>query len=252
MRTNLRNVFLAGLFCVMAVASPLTAQSKRKVIIDQDARAPRPRTSNRSLSSCNRQKSRRSASPSSAAICGVTKKSRTRYACWKSSAAQTFPSSPVPSSRLSTAKNHHSLGGDLRQGLIQRRLESKAYRDGIRGVYHGPYEVPKLVEGNPTTKPSEEDAAHFIIRMVHKHPHEVTIYAGGPLTNIAQAISIDPQVPDLARNSSSWAAASRPSFRMTGLPKIAANSISGGTPKPFILSTPRPGTRLRTPRSTSR
>jgi purine nucleosidase len=71
--------------------------------------------------------------------------------------------------------------------------------DGIRGVYHGPYEVPKLVEGSPTTKASEEDAAHFIIRMVHKYPHEVTIYAGGPLTNIAQALSIDPQVSDLAQ-----------------------------------------------------
>jgi len=75
----------------------------------------------------------------------------------------------------------------------------KAIGDGVRGFYHGPYEVPTLVEGNPTTKPSDEDAAHFIIRMVHKYPHEVTIYAGGPLTNIAQAISIDPQVCDLAQ-----------------------------------------------------
>jgi purine nucleosidase len=67
------------------------------------------------------------------------------------------------------------------------------------GKYHEPYEVPPLVEGNPTTKPADEDAAHFIIRMVHKFPQEVTIYAGGPLTNIAQAISIDPQVPELAQ-----------------------------------------------------
>jgi inosine-uridine nucleoside N-ribohydrolase len=35
--------------------------------------------------------------------------------------------------------------------------------------------------------------------MLHSYPHEVTIYAGGPLTNIAQAISIDPQVPELAQ-----------------------------------------------------
>lgn len=71
--------------------------------------------------------------------------------------------------------------------------------DGIRGKYHGPFEVPDLVEGNPTTKPADEDAAHFIVRMVHKYPHEVTIYAAGPLTDIAQAISIDPSVPDLAQ-----------------------------------------------------
>ena len=35
--------------------------------------------------------------------------------------------------------------------------------------------------------------------MVHKYPHEVTIYAGGPMTDIAQAISLDPEVPDLAQ-----------------------------------------------------
>src|SRR5579864_4715372 len=67
------------------------------------------------------------------------------------------------------------------------------------GLYHGPFEVPDLPEGNPTLKAEEEDAAHFIIRMVHKYPHEVTIYAGGPLTNLAQAISLDPKVPDLAQ-----------------------------------------------------
>jgi purine nucleosidase len=42
----------------------------------------------------------------------------------------------------------------------------KPLGDGIRSIYHGPFEVPQLVEGNPTTKPSSEDAAHFIIRMV--------------------------------------------------------------------------------------
>jgi inosine-uridine nucleoside N-ribohydrolase len=35
--------------------------------------------------------------------------------------------------------------------------------------------------------------------MVHKYPHEVTIYEGGPMTNLALAISIDPQFPELAK-----------------------------------------------------
>ncbi len=64
---------------------------------------------------------------------------------------------------------------------------------------HGSFEVPKLPEGEPSLKVEEEDAAHFIIRMVHKYPHEVTIYAGGPLTNVALAISLDHQVPELAQ-----------------------------------------------------
>jgi purine nucleosidase len=71
--------------------------------------------------------------------------------------------------------------------------------DGVRGTFHGPYEVPNLVEGYPKSKAADEDAAHFIIRMVHKYPHEVTIYAGGPLTNLAQAVSIGPKVSELAQ-----------------------------------------------------
>jgi purine nucleosidase len=67
------------------------------------------------------------------------------------------------------------------------------------GIYHGPFEVPDpLPEGNPTLKPETEDAAHFMIRMVHQYPHEVTIYAAGPLTNLAQAVSLDPHFAELA------------------------------------------------------
>jgi len=57
---------------------------------------------------------------------------------------------------------------------------------------YGPWEVPAMREGAPRTKPLDEDAAHFLIRQVHAHPGELTIYAGGPLTNIALAIAIDP------------------------------------------------------------
>ncbi len=93
------------------------------------------------------------------------------------------------------------------------------------GAYHEPFDVPNpLPEGNPALKPESEDAAHFLIRMVHKYPHEVTIYAGGPLTNLAQAISIDPKFPELAQElvvmggsiapvlPMSWAQANRREF----------------------------------------
>jgi len=68
-----------------------------------------------------------------------------------------------------------------------------------RQAYHGPFELPRLAEGEPTLKPSTEDAAHFLVRQVHEHPHQVTIYAGGPLTNIALALSIDPQFAELTQ-----------------------------------------------------
>ena len=68
-----------------------------------------------------------------------------------------------------------------------------------RQAYHGPFVVPKLDEGEPSTKALDEDAAHFLIRQVHAHPHEVTIYAAGPLTNIALALAIDPQFAELTK-----------------------------------------------------
>ncbi|MFY9690172.1 MAG: nucleoside hydrolase [Candidatus Acidiferrales bacterium] len=77
--------------------------------------------------------------------------------------------------------------------------------NGVMGVtptnqqVHGPWEVPPLPEGAPHTKPLDEDAAHFLIRQVHAHPHEVTIYAAGPLTDIALAVSIDPHFAELTQ-----------------------------------------------------
>ncbi|MDE1154266.1 MAG: nucleoside hydrolase [Acidobacteriaceae bacterium] len=68
-----------------------------------------------------------------------------------------------------------------------------------RQKYHPAMEVPPLPEGNPTTKPLNEDAAHFLIRQVHAHPHQVTIYAAGPLTNIALALRIDPEFAELSQ-----------------------------------------------------
>jgi purine nucleosidase len=64
---------------------------------------------------------------------------------------------------------------------------------------HGPYEVPPMPEGAPTSKASTEDAAHFMVRMVHQFPHEVTVYAAGPMTDLALAIALDGHFSDLAK-----------------------------------------------------
>ena len=93
--------------------------------------------------------------------------------------------------------------------LIRSREESQLWQQRYGKVayagawderwWHEASAVPPLPEGQPTTKPTDEDAAHFLIRMVHKYPHEVTIYEGGPMTNLALAISLDPHFPQLAQ-----------------------------------------------------
>ena len=64
---------------------------------------------------------------------------------------------------------------------------------------HGPHDIPPLPEGQPKLRPIDEDAAHFLIRQVHAHPHQVTIYEGGPLTNVAIALAIDPHFAELTQ-----------------------------------------------------
>ena len=92
--------------------------------------------------------------------------------------------------------------------LVRRREEAQLWQERYGKVayagawderwWHEPYVVPNLPEGQTKLKPADEDAAHFLIRMVHRYPHEVTIYEGAPMTDLAIAISIDPHLPELA------------------------------------------------------
>ena len=87
------------------------------------------------------------------------------------------------------------------QGLLERFLQAAArHACGLPcSRITSRTSIPTLVEGMPHTKPLDETAANFIVRMVHKYPGEVVIWAGGPLTNVALALRLDPQVATLAK-----------------------------------------------------
>jgi purine nucleosidase len=193
-----RFIFFAGI--VLAVlAAGTQAQTKRKLIIDQDARGPATTDQQSMLALLN--------SPDVDGL-GITIVSGDQ---WRDEEVahtlrmleltghtdvKVYPGAifPLINSKEEIARWSKIYGAVHYQGAWTKNGESK-----FRSDPHGPYEVPPLAEGNPTIKAQEEDAAHFIIHTVHKFPHEVTIYAGGPLTNLAQAISLDPQVPELAK-----------------------------------------------------
>lgn len=83
--------------------------------------------------------------------------------------------------------------------LFEQLYGKAAWMGAWRADSHPASVIPHMPEGNPTTKPAEEDAAHFMIRMVHQFPHQVTIYGAGPMTNIALAIRLDSHFAELAK-----------------------------------------------------
>jgi inosine-uridine nucleoside N-ribohydrolase len=53
--------------------------------------------------------------------------------------------------------------------------------------------------GFPTAKPRPGRAADFLIDTIRAHPHEVVLYFGGPLTNLALAVGMDPEIVPLTK-----------------------------------------------------
>ncbi len=193
MRNAFKIVLAIVLACLITAAPPLTAQEKRKVIIDQDCAGPGGTDMQAVLALVN--------SPATDVL-GITVVSGDG---WRDEEVQhtlrlleiigrtdipVLPGAvfPIVNSKESTARWEKLYGKVVYQG---------AWNWGK--PVHGPFEVPPLREGTPKLKASSEDAAHFLVRMVHKHPHQVTIYAGGPLMNLALAQMIDPEFASLAK-----------------------------------------------------
>ncbi len=188
----------------LVLLSPLAAQPKRKVIIDQDCRGPATTDLQAILAFIQ--------SPEVETL-GITVVSGDQ---WRDEeVAHTLrlleiigrtdipvvPGAvfPLVNSKEEIKRWEKLYGKVAYQGAWNDHKVGNYPGAWNRGKDLGPFVVPPLAEGNPTTKSADEDAAHFMIRMVHKYPHEVTIYAGGPLTNLALAIAIDPHFAELTK-----------------------------------------------------
>ncbi len=99
--------------------------------------------------------------------------------------------------------------------LIRSQAEMKAWetRFGIvpfKGAWNAPRPgrtyhpdqpdlIPPMPEGAPKTLAARTDAVQALIAAVRAHPGQVVVIAAGPLTNIAMAIRIAPDLPRLAK-----------------------------------------------------
>lgn len=93
--------------------------------------------------------------------------------------------------------------------LVRRKVETEMWEQRYGSFvwlgawtpkyYHAADDLGSMPEGKPTTKASDEDAAHFLVRMVRQYPNQVTIYEGGPMTNLALAQAIEPNFAALAK-----------------------------------------------------
>jgi len=181
------------LLAVLTTGSLLSlGQEKRKIIIDQDAAGPAGTAQQSILLLIQSPQTK---------VLGITVV--TGDAWLKSEVAHTLRTLEL------IGRTDIPVVPGAEYPLVRRKRETELWEQRFGSVAwvgawtprvnHSPDELGQFPEGKPITKPSDEDAAHFLVRLVHKFPGEVTIYEGGPMTNLALAISIDPEFPKLAK-----------------------------------------------------
>src|ERR1700757_2772403 len=187
--------FCAFASVILSCALCLSAQAKRKVIIDQDAAGPGGTDMQAILALVN--------SPETEVL-GITVLTGD---AWRDEEVQhtlrlmeiigraDIPVVPGAASPLVNSKEYVAKWETLHGKLVYQG----AWNFAAGHAVHGPYEIPTMPEGKPSIKASTEDAAHFMVRMVRRYPHEVTVYAAGPMTDLALAIALGPQFPELSK-----------------------------------------------------
>ncbi len=88
---------------------------------------------------------------------------------------------------------------ETRYGRIVWKGAWNAPRAGRSYHPEDPALIPPMPEGAPVAKAAREDAVSFLIRSVRANPGKITIVTAGPLTNIALALRIAPDIAGLAK-----------------------------------------------------
>ena len=191
-------LFLKLLICALLAtlfATAVVAQTKRKVIIDQDAAGPGGTDMQAILTLIN--------SPDTEVL-GITVLTGD---AWRDEEVlhtlrlleiigrTDIPVIPGAAFPLVNSREYIAAWEKLHGKLVYQGAWNFAKGHPV----HGPYDIPPMPEGQPAIKASTEDAAHFLTRLVRQYPHEVTIYAAGPMTDLALAIALDAKFPELSR-----------------------------------------------------
>jgi purine nucleosidase len=182
-------------FAVLSCALSLNAQTKKKVIIDQDAAGPGGTDMQAILALVN--------SPETEVL-GITVLTGD---AWRDEEVQhtlrlmeiigrrDIPVVPGAAFPLVSSKEYIAKWETIHGKVVYQG----AWNFAAGGKAHGPTDIPPMPEGKPSIKAANEDAAHFLVRVVRQYPHDVTIYAAGPMTDLALAIALDPEFPSLTK-----------------------------------------------------
>lgn len=67
-------------------------------------------------------------------------------------------------------------------------------------IVHGEDGLGGNAGPTPTRRPTQESAAEQLARLARQHPGAITVLALGPLTNVAKALEIEPDLPNLVEH----------------------------------------------------